>query len=136
GVVRQVDDRFVKQAPPARPNAPRAPQEAVEDPMARRDLDAERAVLEADRRAVEADRRAVEADRRALDAERAAWEAERSIRAAAPRGASFAGVLAERGLSGADECERAVRALAEARRVPELLPFLEVTDRVGVLRWL
>ncbi|MCB9671977.1 MAG: hypothetical protein H6736_13070 [Alphaproteobacteria bacterium] len=90
-------------------------------------------VLAAEREALRAEREALAAAREALQAERALLEAARSR---APEPTPLAEVLAGRGLMGADESERAIRALAESRRIAEVLPYLRVEDAEGLHRYL
>lgn len=126
--------------PPARPQ-PRAEAElptvppdeppAAEPPASR--FDPARDLLAAERAALAAEREALAAAREALAAERELLEASRRR---APEAPPLAEVLAGRGLKGADESERAIRALAESRRIAEILPFLRVEDAEGLHRYL
>lgn len=70
-------------------------------------------------------------ERKALASMREALVAEKSS-----QGKPLGELLEERGLVGIDEAERAVRALAESRRLAELLPYLRVSDAPHVQRWL
>ncbi|MEZ4316047.1 MAG: hypothetical protein R3F61_01015 [Myxococcota bacterium] len=143
GVVPKArDERFdtlpAPSATPARPR-PSRPEPPVRspDPVAPALPDpavlAVQAALEAERAVVAAERRAIEAERAVLAADRTAWEAQKRTPTEAT---TLSQVLQERGLIGADEAERAIRALAESRRVAEMLPFLTVSDPAGLLRWL
>jgi hypothetical protein len=122
-------------------------------------LEAERAALEAERAALDVDRTALETDRAELDADRAALEEGRSVlegllgdvearagdleqtrvaiqeakRLEDSLNVGLAEVLEDRGLRGADEFERALGALSQARRMRELVPLLTVRDRVATL---
>ena len=53
-----------------------------------------------------------------------------------PSSVPLSQLLAARGLVGQDEAERAIRALAEKRRLVELIPYLRVTDVAHVTGWL
>lgn len=112
----------------------------------RRLLESERAVIEAERDAVDEDRRRVEAQVRALDSERTALEGlaraldleRRAIdnerqalsaqhgRLRASELVPVQNLLEERGLRGADELERGLVALAQARLLRDVLWTLRV----------
>lgn len=53
-----------------------------------------------------------------------------------PSSVPLSELLTRRGLVGQDEAERAIRTLAEKRRLVELLPYLRVTDPAHVGDWL
>jgi hypothetical protein len=154
-VQRQVDPRFQglptstaapdpRREPPAKrppvpkasvepdvaPSAPSTPSAPTLAPPAPADLSPTLAVLAAEREALESARAALVAERDALRAEREALEADRSRRASAAP--SLEVVLERRGLRGLNEFERAIRALAEARRLGEILPYLSVADPVAL----
>jgi len=137
GVVRQHDGRFdapPQSAPPQSvlPQSAPPPSVTPSEPSGP-DPAVLRATLEAERAVVEANRRALVAEREALAAERSALLS----RASQPTEAvGLATVLERRGLLGADEAERAIRALAGSRRMAEVLPYLSVTDPEALLRWL
>jgi len=112
----------------------------------RRLLESERAVIDAERDAVDEDRRRVEAQVRALDSERTALEGlaraldleRRAIdnerqalsaqhgRLRASELVPVQNLLEERGLRGADELERGLVALAQARLLRDVLWTLRV----------
>lgn len=136
GVEREVDDRFVKDLQPAAASRP-TPLSAVSletppEPVSVIDKLAPSRSTEAEHQALVAERRAITAQREALAAERAALEAARRV----PSSTALADVLAARGLHGQDEFERAIRTLAENRRLAEIIPFLAVTDVAHVKDWL
>ncbi len=100
----------------------------------RRRLEAARDELAAARAALEAERAGLAADREALAADRAAHEASVTARQEDLRQRSLLGLLEERGLSGLDECERAIAALASGRVLGRLLGVLVPTDPDAVRR--
>ncbi len=154
GVRRQRDPRFetMEHAPNRPHSAPsdetmagegparavRVPGEPADASTLHDALRAEREALRAEREALRAEREALVAAREALAAEREALAAERARLEALERPGvtPLQEVLEERGLKGADESERAIRALAESRRVAEILPYLRVEDAAGLHRYL
>lgn len=75
----------------------------------------------------------------ALAEERVALEALRqqlTTRIEAPRPITLGSLLDERGLVGMDEAERALRVLADRRRLVEILPYLTVSEPERVRRFL
>lgn len=138
GVKRVVDDRFeaapmAVKKPAPRPQAPVPPVVVVEQPIAAPAASPLVDALTLERQALEAAQSLLSAEREALKAEREALEASRSRRSDA---VSLEAVLDERGLRGNDEHERAIRALAETRRLGEVLPYLTVSDPVGLQAYL
>jgi hypothetical protein len=111
-------------------------------------LATERAAIDEQYRRVEADRMAVEEHRAGLAAERAAlatdraWIAAQRAELAATRVKStvssdlplLTDLLAERGLRGVDEFERAIAALANARQLADLLVRWRVDDAATFAR--
>lgn len=102
-------------------------------PAPARPADPGRDLLAAERAALAAEREKLVAAREALAAERALLEASQVRR---PGAKPLADVLEGRGLMGSDESERAIRALAESRRIAEILPYLRVEDAEGLHRYL
>jgi len=111
-------------------------------------LEAERAVLEGERAVLEGERAALEEARGLLEQlladveSRAGLLEEKRIALLEAQGlgdpsdavrASLVEVLEDRGLRGFDEFERALGALAQARRLRDLLPLLAVQDPTAVL---
>jgi hypothetical protein len=90
----------------------------------RSELEQERARMDAREAALEAESAALTELRAALEAERAALAVERDTvaqRRSASSAVSLQALLEDRGLRGADEFERAVTALAEARLLRDVL---------------
>jgi hypothetical protein len=109
--------------------------ERAENEATRRLIASERHAVVAERAALEAEQAAVAAERAVLDADKARWDAdlrrqkaERDLVLADPGGVSVVSVLQGRGLSGPDEMERALGALASARALRDVLPRLRVDD--------
>lgn len=91
------------------------------------ELDAQERALEAERHALSQLRQALEREREALDAERVSLE-QAWNRAASTRGEPLQDRLEARGLLGADEIERAIGALAQARLLRDVLWTLQVSQ--------
>jgi len=108
-------------------------------------VEREREAVAAERDAIHAERAAVEAEAEALEGRVAVLEAQRDALHREREGLArsradleartvptLADLLVERGLRGADEFERALLGLGGIRLLRELIPHLEVSDRVAV----